>query len=511
MNASALARAAGGRTTNLREAETQAPPDAAPSDGTRGLDETVADLLRGLGGARTGASLLEGGLEAFALRALAARAARRSLDLQYYIWRGDLTGRLLAREVLAAADRGVRVRLLLDDIYVVGRDRTLAVLAAHPSVEVRVFNASHWRSWGRTGFVLELLLGRWRLNRRMHNKAWIADGTVAVLGGRNIGDEYFDASGDFNFRDLDMAVVGEAAADAQAVFEAYWSDALSQPVQAFPTARRPARRLPALRRLLSSTAAQPAARAFVERVRSCTDIGTVLSGRGHGLVPADGMQVLSDPPGKATGTAPEADGIATAVDAALGGAAQEALVISPYFVPGEAGLEMLLRLVHRGVRVSVVTNSLSATDVVAVHGGYARYRRALLEAGVELWELKRAGREDAGVFGSRGASLHTKAFVVDGALVFVGSFNLDPRSKWLNTEMGAFARHAELGRRLRQEHARLADPSRSYRVALDDEGRLVWTDLAGGRERHRTHEPDASLRRRLLARLVRWLPVESQL
>jgi putative cardiolipin synthase len=482
-----------------------APETVAPAPEGR---QSSRGLALPLGGARTAAGLLQGGVEAFALRALSAREAGRSLDLQYYIWRGDLTGKLLAREILAAADRGIRVRLLLDDIYVAGADRTLAVLAAHPRIEVRLFNASRWRSWGRFGFILELLLGGWRLNRRMHNKAWIADGALAVLGGRNIGDEYFDASGEFNFRDLDLVVAGVAAGEALAVFEEYWASPLSRPVQGFPTARRVGRKLPALRRLLDSAAATPMARRFLDQARGAAMAERLRAGP-HALVPADGVQVLADPPEKATGAA--GSRMAMAVDTVLAGATREALLISPYFVPGEQGVALLSALVRQGVRVSVVTNSLAATDVAAVHGGYARYRRRLLEAGVELWELKRSGREETGIFGSRGASLHTKAFVVDGTLIFVGSFNLDPRSARLNTEMGAFARHAGLGARLRAEHDRLADLVRSHRVSLDAEGRLVWEDLSGG-EFHRVGaEPDASLRRRFMALLARALPIESQL
>ena len=193
------------------------------------------------------------------------------------------------------------------------------------------------------------------------------------------------------------------------------------------------------------------------------------------------------------------------------GARREALLISPYFVPGKAGLELLLSLVRRGVRVSVVTNSLAATDVVAVHGGYARYRRQLLEAGVEIFELKPSGGEPASMFGSRGASLHTKALAVDDGLVCVGSFNLDPRSAALNTEMGIFADHPALAQALRAEHVRLADPVRSWRVTLD-QGRLAWIDCdARGPRRTLSKEPGASLQRRILAGLVRLLPIEEQL
>ncbi|MBK1660796.1 hypothetical protein CKO45_21470 [Paracraurococcus ruber] len=206
-----------------------------------------------------------------------------------------------------------------------------------------------------------------------------------------------------------------------------------------------------------------------------------------------------------------AGGIGPEAADALRAAQREALLVSPYFVPGEAGLALLLDLRRRGVRVSVVTNSLAATDVVAVHGGYARYRHALLAAGVELFELKASGDEHASLLGSRGASLHTKAFVVDGRLVCVGSFNLDPRSAALNTEMGVFAEDPALARELRAEHARLADPARSWRVALA-EGRLAWTArTAGGAMATVRHEPAASLRRRAIASLVRLLPLEAQL
>jgi putative cardiolipin synthase len=487
------------------------PADEAPPADLAGFEDAGRDVQQLLRGARTGAGLVPDGISAFALRALAARKAVRSLDLQYYIWRDDFTGRLLAREVLAAADRGLRVRLLLDDIYVVGADRTLAVLATHPSIEVRIFNAASWRRWGRLGFALEMLLGRWRLNHRMHNKLWLADGVLAILGGRNIGNEYFDASGEFNFRDLDLIVAGEATEDAVAIFERYWRDELAQPVGNFHKVRKrkAARKLSALRRLLRGAARMPAARPFLERVHSAPAIRRILAEE-HEVVATDAVQILADPPAKATGDS-SGEGLADAILAALASAEREALLISPYFVPGERGLAMLTGLARRGVRISVITNSLAATDVVVVHGGYARYRRPLLEAGAEIWELKRSGREDTGIFGSRGASLHTKAFVVDGELTFTGSFNLDPRSAKLNTEMGGFVRHPVLGQRLRAEHERLADPARSYRVGIDPEGRLTWTDLSGGRQRVQRREPDASPRRRMLALIARILPIESQL
>ncbi|GGG26903.1 phospholipase D family protein [Caldovatus sediminis] len=482
------------------------------------VDDAAGAVLGKLGGAPGGASLVRDGLDAFAARAATARAATRRLDLQYYIWHGDVTGRLLAREVLHAADRGVRVRLLLDDVYALGRERILAALDAHPAIEVRLFNGTRWRAFGRLGFALELAFGGWHLNRRMHNKAWIADGRVAIVGGRNLGDEYFGAgAGEFNFRDLDIALVGAAAEGAVAAFERYWRSPLARPAALLSASAQAADGLPRLRRAFEDAAAAPEARRYLAHLG---EIGDAVGQVADGLVAVgrDAVRVVADPPEKARRglgarrRARAAGGIAPEIADALRAARREALLISPYFVPGEAGLALLQALTGRGVRVSVVTNSLAATDVVAVHGGYARYRRRLLRAGVALFELKPSGQEDeASVFGSRGASLHTKAFVVDDGPVFVGSFNLDPRSAALNTEMGAFVSHPALAAELRAEHDRLADPSRSWRVSLEG-GRLTWTGTgAGGRLQVLRHEPGASLRRRLVAGLVRWLPIESQL
>jgi putative cardiolipin synthase len=485
------------------------PSPEAASD----LDRGVAAVLEGLGRAVGGAALVPEGLDAFAVRAASARRARRRLDLQYYMWHGDVTGRLLAREVMAAADRGVRVRLLLDDVYALGHERLLVTLDSHPQVQVRLFNGTRWRAFGRLGFLLEMLFGGWHLNRRMHNKAWIADGRLAVTGGRNIGDAYFGAeSGEFLFRDLDLVLLGAAAAGTQAVFERYWQSKLARPAGLVSASAAARDGLARLRADLAAAAAEPEATRYLARLAAHPDVLGHLT-RDMVAMPRGTVRVVADPPEKARRglgarrRARAAGGIAPEIADALRAAKCEALLISPYFVPGEAGLALLLRLRAQGVRVSVVTNSLAATDVVAVHGGYARYRRALLAAGVELFELKPTGEdEDASVFGSRGASLHTKAFVVDDGPAFVGSFNLDPRSAALNTEMGAFVDHPKLAAGLRHEHARLTDPARSWRLGLDGE-RLTWTtEGTNGRPRVLRQEPDASRMRRLGAWLISWLP-----
>jgi len=440
-------------------------------------------------------ALLPEGLGAFAERVASARGAQRSLDLQYYSWNNDLTGALLAREILHAADRGVRVRVLLDALNIIGQDGSLTALAAHPRIQIRRFNAGRLLRWGQPGFFLEMLLGAWHLNRRMHNKAWIADGTRLICGGRNIGDRYFDAGGDFNFRDLDVRILGASAEPAASIFESYWRSPLARPLGRIARLRARRASLRRLRKLLNRRAAEPHA---AELLALRPDAPML-------PIPDQALSILADPPAKASGQA--IGTVGPALTALLATARREALIISPYFVPGPAGTALLARLVASGVRVAVVTNSLAATDVVAVHGGYSRYRAALLAAGVELHELKASVETKAGLFGSKGASLHTKAVMVDDGPLFVGSFNMDPRSAALNTEMGVMLDHRGLARLLRRQHRRLCDGERSWRVALEG-GRPAWTDGRGPALRR---EPGASWRRRLAAWVIRHLPIESQL
>lgn len=494
------------------------PPPAIPEDrGTR-LERAVRSALAGLGaraadGEQSAVGLIPEASAAFAIRAASARAAGRSLDLQYYVWRGDVTGQLLAREVLAAADRGVQVRLLLDDVYSLGRERVLASLDAHPNIEVKLFNGFRWRLFGRFGAALELAFGGWHLNRRMHNKNWIADGRLAIVGGRNIGDEYFglDADGAISFRDLDLVVAGKAAEQACDVFTRYWTSRLARPARLVAPSGEARGGLPRLRRDLDLAAAQPPAQSLLGCL--AMPIGRGLR-RGLTLLSPGLVSIIADPPEKAKRglgarkRARAAGGIAADLADALRQAKREALLISPYFVPGKQGLALLLELRGRGVHVAVVTNSLAATDVVAVHGGYAKYRKPLLEAGVELFELKPGPtNEEASLLGSRGgAALHTKAFAVDGLRAFVGSFNLDHRSAALNTEMGAFVSHPAVARQVAAEHGRLADPSLSWRLELR-EGRLLWCDEDCMQE----WEPAASIWRRAIAGAASLLPIEEQL
>jgi putative cardiolipin synthase len=475
-------------------------------DGAESGNATITPLNPA--GGQANVALVPDNLVAFALRCLSARSAIRTLDLQYYMWEEDVTGRLLIREILQAADRGVRVRLLLDDLYVRRPEHALVKLAQHPSIEVRLYNPFQLRSWGLLGDAVEFLYAGYRLNRRMHNKAWIADGQLVIGGGRNIGDEYFDASSQFNFRDLDLVVTGEATSKALVPFEKYWTSRWVRPIREVATSRTHEAGLEALRRRLEDAATSDAARAYLQRLGALPGLAELLKD-GSTVLGSDRVRFVADPPGKERERRRSLL-LYHAVRDALESARKQVLLISPYLVPGRRGTRSLRNLARRGVRVSVLTNSLAATDVLAVHGGYARYRRRLLEAGIELHELKRGGQQGQSLFGSGQASLHTKAFAVDDDLTFVGSFNIDPRSAYLNTEMGTFVRHPVLVEKLREEFARLTDPARSWRVGLEG-GRLTWTDRVDDQARVLYREPDASLTRRVLARVLGWLPIEPQL
>ncbi len=469
------------------------------------IDRAVAPLT----GARPGESgmvILADNVDAFAVRAMTARAAGRSLDLQYYIWHADFTGNLLHNEALRAADRGVRVRLLLDDMNVHGSHSVLAAMDQHPLIEVRLFNPTRARE-GTVARGMELLLRFFSLNRRMHNKTWIADGRIAVVGGRNIGDEYFDAATDVNFMDTDVAVVGPAVAQAEVIFDAYWNSASAIPLSALVQADAGA--LDTLRGSIDAGLASERAHPYVQRLEASPRVRDLLEGRRQVHWTAD-ADLVSDPPEKAEGAEPGPDWMTPLLVERISRVERDVKLISPYFVPGTDGVEWIAGMRRRGIEVSILTNSLAANDVLAVHGGYAGYRVPLLESGVVLHELKPQGRTDGSLFGSSGASLHTKAFVFDGRHGFIGSFNLDPRSMNLNTEMGLLFECPDAAAELEALYAAKTSARISYRLELVD-GALRWHDDAQDPAKVWRHEPDASLWQRGAAWTIGWLPIESQL
>jgi putative cardiolipin synthase len=469
------------------------------------IDRELAPLLAAHPG-QTGVVLVADGLDAFAMRALAARKAGRSLDLQYYLWHDDMTGRLLAREVYAAAQRGVRVRILLDDLNAKDIDPQLMALDAHPNIELRFYNP--FRNRQGLARVLEMLHRTFSLNYRMHNKAWIADGRVALVGGRNIGEAYFNADADVNFRDLDLLLFGPAVQQASTIFDAYWNSAAAVPMAAL-SRKKPGtlRRMPAS---ADMDALQPAAKRYLNRVAQTLAVHDYYQ---HALVPhwSTRVQVIADPPLK--GRDPDHRGwLIHPLEKMLGTARHKALVVSPYFVPGESGTAVLAALAGKGIETGVITNSLAATDVPVVHAGYANYRKTLLKQGVHLYELKARGNTARlRAFGSSSASLHTKAFTVDDARGFVGSFNLDPRSIALNTEMGVLFEDPAIAIDVRNEYLRLADPAISYWVYRNPEGELRWLDRTRTPPAVLRQEPDTTVWQRGMVRMLGWLPIESQL
>ena len=481
-------------------------PDGAFTRLERRIRASLARDCKGWDG-DAGVAVISDPTSAFTVRADSARDAERSLDLQYYIWRADLSGQLLAEEAVRAADRGVKVRLLLDGIYAPGRERTLAALNGHPGIEVRLFNGARWRIFGRFSLLLELAFGNWRLNRRMHNKAWIADGRVAVVGGRNIGDEYFDAAHDTNFHDADLLLLGHAVAQTGAIFDRFWNSAEVLPLAALKSQAPDAKLVGRWRAgLRDATAASPWVRALGDRRTLAVRLDAEL--RPHWSA---GLRVLSDPPEKA---APVASRRAAAhwllydLLALLYSAERQSWLISPYFVPGDGGSRALLAQAARGMDVRVLTNSLAANDVPVVHAGYQRYRLPLLAGGVRLFELKPGTHADAKeLLGSSGASLHTEAVVIDGRRGFVGSFNFDPRSVQLNTEMGVVFDDPALAREVQALFTKAAAPASAWAVRLRDDGTLAWQDAAGVQNQ----EPGTSWGLRALTWLLGWLPIESQL
>lgn len=492
---------------HLMPPATGRPSEVLPlADDATALDRELVPLLA-RHPEKTGAIMLPDGVDAYAARAISARQAGRSLDLQYYIWHDDLTGRMLAHEAWKAAERGVRVRILLDDMGIGNMDETLLAMDSHENIELRLYNPFRNRSGVMR--LLEMVQRAWGVNHRMHNKAWIADGRVAVVGGRNIGVEYFSAAEEFNFHDLDMVLFGPAVADASAIFDAFWNSEAAVPVHTL-NRKSPATIRGVLARIQDEATTEQARR-FLDAMELSPSVRRYFT---QELTPiwSDRIRILSDPPIKWRGDERQNWLVEHLVSEILE-ARHAALLMSPYFVPSDAGTEGLVALAARGVHVAVVTNSLAANDVVAVHGGYVRYRKTLLEGGVHLFETRSQSDVKAGssLFGSSGASLHTKAVLVDGHRGFVGSFNLDPRSANLNTEMGVLFDDAALGKALFEEYRHLTGEDLSYWVYLDDDGDVRWLDRGADPPRVLRVEPDSTRMERVIANVVRWLPIESQL
>jgi putative cardiolipin synthase len=459
----------------------------------------------------TGIYTLSDGRSAFATRGLLVEAAHATLDVQYYIWHDDLSGVLLLEALQRAAERGVRVRLLLDDNGIAGLDPVLVALDAHPNLEVRLYNPFPNRRFKPLGYLTEFR----RLNRRMHNKSLTVDGVATIIGGRNIGDEYFGASEGVNFADLDVLAVGQVVGEVSSLFERYWGSASAYPLAAVVRSP-PGDAAALLRARYDALGGEAAARGYLEALDRSPLVKDVV----RGDLPFDWVtaRMVADDPEKtlARGSAHAGALLAPRLAAAIGHPARRFDIVSPYFVPGREGTALLAELAGGGVELRVLTNSLAATDVAAVHAGYAKRRRALLGSGVQLWELKATSHEGATLgdwvrtLGGSGASLHAKTFAVDGRLAFVGSFNFDPRSAALNTEMGFVLDSPRLAEAI---HAAFDDtvPHAAWAVRLDSDGRLRWLDTAIEPPQVFEREPDTGRLERAFVGVLSLLPIDALL
>lgn len=484
-------------------AQTGVPPSQArPASPGSPLAGAVSSMAAAAPG-KTGVFPLPSGRDAFLARMLLADQATDTIDAQYYIWHDDLTGIMLLSALRRAAERGVRVRLLVDDNGVSNLDAELSALDALPEMEVRLFNPFVLRQPKLLNYTFDFF----RLNHRMHNKSFTVDGAATVIGGRNIGDEYFDTGPDSNFLDLDVLAVGAVVPDVSADFDLYWASA-----SAYPVASIVAPSNNGLQRL-ESALEEHSATAQYETYRSALGASRLVENLRTGTLPLEwtDVRLVSDDPAKAQRKARREDLMISRLIDLLETPAKSLDLVSAYFVPGAQGTSQLTGLQAAGVDVRILTNSYEATDVALVHSGYTKYRTELLRSGAELFELKASalpetGRGELGPFGSSGASLHAKTFAVDGSYVFIGSFNFDPRSALLNTEMGLMiespAIAGAIGTMFDGNLAELC-----YRPVLAD-GELQWVEIGAEGEAAHAVEPGTTFVSRAILTVAGWLPVE---
>jgi putative cardiolipin synthase len=469
----------------------------------------------------SGFYLLQDGRSALAARLALAQRASRSLDVQYYLFNNDTTGKLVAAALLAAAERGVRVRLLIDDIDTAKKDFRLATLNSHPNIQVRLFNPFYTRSTNLLVKGWQALRESVRLNRRMHNKAFIADNQLGITGGRNIGDEYFDAHHDLAFVDLDVIAAGTIVDSLSQSFDQYWNSEAAVPVSALPITSGDIKLLDAIQFLHGYYEQQHEG----DQGRALADadpLPALLSGKMPWQIAR--ADLIVDPPEKILKQYKSPSRLLVGQLIGLWvDPTRRALIVSPYFVPGNTGMAYFEYWRSQGVRVDVLTNSYAASDVPIVHAGYANYRIPLLEAGVNLYELKPIAKPTGGRLrdlgrGSSRASLHAKTFVFDDEHVFIGSFNFDPRSAMLNTEMGLVIHSRELARQVTAIAQDAMHPERSYqpRLIIERMGsstvkRLQWHDLDLDSERISDTEPETTPIQRGLLQILQALPIEEHL
>jgi putative cardiolipin synthase len=461
---------------------------------------------------QSGFSLLPNGNESLRMRLAMVMAAEKTIDLQYYIMHDDSAANLMLEALLRAAERGVRIRFLIDNISFDDVQKSLLMLDGNPNIQVRVFNPVMTRRQGPAGMV-GALFNIDKATKRMHNKALITDNQIAITGGRNIGDEYFDANNDVNFKDLDMISAGPITARISKSFDQYWNSDEAFPVQTLKERDHDPEEIAKLRADMKAAWDAEFKKEKGHGILS-VDLAHDLKGGDVKLIWAK-AELSADDPEKINKDEAAVSKPLSRLESLVAGAASEFVVVSPYFVPGDEGVAWLKSLEDRGVHVRILTNSLASTDVVAVHTGYRKYRKDVVKAGMDLYEFKPiAGqRPKQRLLGSSAppqASLHSKVYVIDRSVVVLGSYNLDPRSTELNTELVSVIHSPALAAQVLKIFDQSIAPAQSYHILMSDKG-LTWVTEESGRERVFTRDPKAGILRNIETNVFSLLPIEGQL
>ena len=462
---------------------------------------------------KTGVFLLPHGRDAFAARALLARRAEKSIDVQYYMYHQDTVGSLLTYDLLRAADRGVRVRMLIDDIYGNQGEDTWVGLDAHPNIEVRL-----WNPWKRgSSRMVQSVFRAMDVNYRMHAKSYTVDNQATILGGRNIGDEYFDADTDVAFSDLDVLAIGPPVGEVSSEFDAYWRSEFAYPVDILVREGSESD-VDALRGAEAAFYEKQSTSAYV-RALTESDLAHGLAAHSLAFSWAEAQVIHDSPEKKTLGKSGTDELLISQLAPYITGSKKKADIVSPYFVPGDKATEALCKLAQDGVQVRILTNSLASNDVSAVHAGYSKYRRTLLRCGVQLFELDetlkdREGKSFTWLPGLKKSSLHAKTMSFDGEYMFVGSFNFDQRSLFINNEIGLIFKDPELAghssRNFEENVHKIA-----FQVEFAREGgreNMRWVGGQGGPDVVMEQEPYATTWQKLTVGILKWLPfIDSQL
>ena len=460
---------------------------------------------------QSGFYLLSENTDAFVARFALATMAEKTLDIQYYIIHNDASGQYLAYAILTAADRGVHVRILVDDINLSGRDSKLKMLSQHKNIEIRIFNPLVNRDWFRN---IEIIINLNSAGRRMHNKVFITDNSAAIIGGRNIGDEYFDDRKNLNFVDLDLLTIGPIVNEISSSFNEYWNSRWATPIESLSKARIARKKIMAFRRNLKDKWHRIKNTQHFDSLKK-SDFTQKLLNKEIPFIWAE-AELFYDPPEKLTYTHRNKTNLLhPKVMPFIERARKEILMSSPYFVPGKIGADWLFSKKQQGTEINILTNSLSATDVIAVHAGYKKYRSELIKENIKLFELKSSAHKLFSktiriLSGASRTSLHAKYIIVDQQYVFIGSSNIDPRSNALNTEIGIMINSKDLAQQTANLFTHATSLDNSYQLSINNNG-LMWKTKVNGQITTYTGEPNTSILRKIATFILGLLPIESLL